>query len=271
MKVVFMTVLAFALSLLLQAAVTPTIHVDTFDPGVIAAQAAPLPTLIHCDPKRTEHTVRFVWRLQPDDDRAAIAQDLRRIVTRVNGLFYRDSFDGQSVLLPAWKMTPECELDTLWLSDADRLPALPLTKLIVIEKRDDICGLAHIFDDDRPTDNWNLGSSNAWIARKCLVVYVVTHELLHTLGAVQLSAPNSTGEFHATDYGDVMATYREPALCANADTIDCNQDDYFNRQPAPGSYLADHWNVARSPYLVKISFTYLPTWFGTGGFSHEQP
>jgi hypothetical protein len=90
------------------------------------------------------------------------------------------------------------------------------------------------------------------------------HEMSHTMGAVQSSAPNSTSAGHCTDGRDVMcyddgspeaAGYNDTvcgsvAVAGISHTFDCNNDDYFNPSPATGSYLAQKWNVFDSKYLV---------------------
>ncbi|GEM_PF-6514779 len=101
----------------------------------------------------------------------------------------------------------------------------------------------------------------------------ILHEFTHTLGAVQSSAPHSsndaTGESgHCNDEppsdqggNDIMCKSDIPhttftAACKSAGyTIqyDCNNDDYFNPQPQPGSYLATHWNIG-SPLNRFIHF-----------------
>lgn len=96
------------------------------------------------------------------------------------------------------------------------------------------------------------------------------HELTHTLGAVQWSAPHSTQPPGGTSssYGhcwqgaDVMC-YVEDAGAAHPlrqdcgtlpgaipQSYDCGRDDYFNPAPAPGSYLATHWNTYDSAFLA---------------------
>jgi hypothetical protein len=90
--------------------------------------------------------------------------------------------------------------------------------------------------------------------------HLVLHELSHTLGAVQMSAPNTTGAGHCRDATDVMC-YSDGgprggvfSACAPLDGVitehfDCNKDDYFNPAPAAGSYLDRHWNVYDSDFL----------------------
>lgn len=99
-------------------------------------------------------------------------------------------------------------------------------------------------------------------------VELALHELSHNLGAVQRSAPNSSGAGHCNDRYDLMCyedggpgrlfTDRncDGAVSAPLDPYsaalqawDCNKDDYFNPSPAPGSYLDTHWNLADSAFL----------------------
>jgi hypothetical protein len=86
------------------------------------------------------------------------------------------------------------------------------------------------------------------------------HELLHALGAVQRDAPHATAGGHCYDGADVLCYRDRTALsalyterdcpAAPMPPLDCGGDDYFNPVPPPGSYLARHWNVYDSAYLV---------------------
>jgi hypothetical protein len=99
------------------------------------------------------------------------------------------------------------------------------------------------------------------------------HEFSHTLGAVQGSAPHSSKDEtsepgHCNDEpdiqqggNDVMCKSDKPDTAFEdackesgfAFRYDCNNDDYFNPKPAPGSYLATHWNLG-SPLNHFITF-----------------
>ena len=92
---------------------------------------------------------------------------------------------------------------------------------------------------------------------------IMLHEYSHTLGAVQPSAPHATKKetspiHHCNDapseeHGgtDVMCRSESPdevfgTACKGEGLtwrFDCNNDDYFNPKPEPGSYLATHWNL----------------------------
>jgi hypothetical protein len=92
------------------------------------------------------------------------------------------------------------------------------------------------------------------------------HEVSHTLGAVNYSAPHTSAgaegpRGHCTDGYDVMCyadganptvpytTTACPQIAGSGglvQTYDCGGDDYFNPSPAPGSYLDTHWNLYNS-------------------------
>ena len=96
---------------------------------------------------------------------------------------------------------------------------------------------------------------------------VFLHELSHTLGAVQNSAPHSSGAGHCFDEWDVMCYDDDGPYfqqggqrtfgCAGTEftdeKFDCGQDDYWNPSPAPGSYLATNWNEYDSVFLCAVA------------------
>ena len=99
------------------------------------------------------------------------------------------------------------------------------------------------------------------------LAYSVTHEIGHTLGAVNNSAPHATGAFHCTDGIAIMcyddggpngAAYSESrctggSLAGYTNVVfDCGNDDYLSSAPPPGSYLATHWNVFSSEFMCTV-------------------
>src|SRR5918994_3533679 len=128
-----------------------------------------------------------------------------------------------------------------------------------------LCGMAEIRSDDRGTaDNVHNGyfPMMARVDRGCWGFperSVEAHELAHTLGAVQSSAPNASALFHCVDESDLMCydddgtvdgtvhTSKGPrAIVSSCSSpyerlLDCNHDDYFHTDPPGSNYLADHW------------------------------
>lgn len=130
------------------------------------------------------------------------------------------------------------------------------------------CGIAQVGFDDSPgaANQHNIGPMYARVDAGCWSGRVAAHELMHTLGAVQDSAPHTTngksGSFggHCVDEYDIMcysdAGQNQPPmtyLCPSAheDRFDCNHDDYFHTNPPTGNYLATHWNTARNAFLIQ--------------------
>jgi hypothetical protein len=95
----------------------------------------------------------------------------------------------------------------------------------------------------------------------------VLHEVMHTLGAVQPSAPHFSGGAHCYEIYDVMCYTPKDgtadvflrnceiigALPNPGKPLDCGEDDYFNPSPARGSYLATHWNLYDSGFLCSLA------------------
>jgi hypothetical protein len=119
------------------------------------------------------------------------------------------------------------------------------------------CGISSMEYDDSPgaTNYSNLGPSYARIDRGCWSGEIAAHELMHTLGGVQMTAPNSDGNSHCNDGNDNMCNHSghpvQPVCTTNTSAaLDCNHNDYYNAKPPTGSYLATHWNVANSQFLI---------------------
>ncbi len=121
------------------------------------------------------------------------------------------------------------------------------------------CGVGTFAYDDVPTTDAHNFTGYARIDAPCWDPGSMLHELSHTLGAVQYSAPHTSRGAHCIDEWDVMCYRDEPHkpkmkfLCTDGAQdfrLDCGNDDYFAAQPTPGSYLTRRWNMANSIYLA---------------------
>ena len=104
-----------------------------------------------------------------------------------------------------------------------------------------------------PFPNWQQAQPACW-GSGAMGALTEVHEVLHTLGAVNPTSPNSNGLGHCRDELDIMC-YSEggvktvPRCAIQVEALDCGADDYFNARPPLGSYLSLNWNTANSRYL----------------------
>ena len=153
------------------------------------------------------------------------------------------------------------ELHNLGYNRTDR-------KYLVWSDANVYCGISELYVDDSasttPGVNYNNGNpyiqgATGRIDNGCwgLQNMVEAHELLHTLGGVQPTAPHATPGYHCTDeydrlcYADGSTSAPMQYVCpaAHEALYDCNHDDYFSTSPPAGSYLSSHWNTASSAFL----------------------
>lgn len=143
-----------------------------------------------------------------------------------------------------------------------------------LRKAGSIIGIADNLVDDRPgLDNSTikgglmamvLGDGGSGFAsykdKKNRRRYVLAHELMHTLGAVQKGSPNSTSNGHCVDaydlmcYKDISDKKMKYKCQAKKTSLDCNSNDYFSVEKRESRWLKKHWNVADSPYLIGSSY-----------------
>ncbi|MFI5937185.1 RICIN domain-containing protein [Actinoplanes sp. NPDC051494] len=104
----------------------------------------------------------------------------------------------------------------------------------------------------------NGGPSYGRVDAGCWSSSVAALETTHMLGAVLRDSPNATGGGSCTDDYDLLCgpdrsgkEVREVCPKRHETRLDCGHDDYFSTNPAPGSYLAEHWNVALSEFLLR--------------------
>lgn len=129
-------------------------------------------------------------------------------------------------------------------------------------------GIATINGDDSPGQtNYNNRGLAYSLTYSIHADRTLAHETSHNLGAVQLTAPHSSGAWHCYDELDLMCYNDGGSYFKNggqmeddcfppntpadgSDPYDCNRDDYYNMNPAAGSYLTTHWNLANSAFLT---------------------
>ena len=267
----------------------PTAHEAAEELGVPSAPAAAATSpAVACDGDGTSgNRVQAMYVVEADDpNRFAALEDSMKlwaagvddVVNRSAALsggvrrvrYVTETGDGSSCEAKILDVTVPAGALASFASSIDALQDLGYDaagrKYLMWTDTNVMCGVGLMYLDDRPgQDNANNGrypqyartDSGCWgFGNGTSSSSVAAHELLHSLGGVQGSAPNSTPAGHCTDESDAMC-YEDgtgtvqPVCPAEREYLfDCNLDDYFSTSPAPGSYLDLNWNSADSAFLI---------------------
>jgi hypothetical protein len=144
-------------------------------------------------------------------------------------------------------------LQTLGYNRTDR-------KYLMFADANVYCGIGTYIADNRPSlgNRNNGGPSYGRVDAGCWSSVMAAHEVTHMLGSLLRGSPNASGAGGCTDDYDLLCgpdragrTVRTLCPKRHENRLDCNHDDYFSTTPRPGSYLATHWNVANSEFLLR--------------------
>jgi hypothetical protein len=221
--------------------------------------------------------VVYVHRSDRPDRLSALLPTFRRLASEMDLVYDRSARKSGQSLRVRFVTDHQCqvEFETLAATPAtlrtfqgliarmaragfDRLDR----KYLMLVDDSVFCGVG-TFNSGRNADARNTRAHDftgyARVDLPCWDAGTMAHELAHTMGAVQYSAPHTSRGGHCIDEWDVMCYSDQPFrpemryLCqdgAQDFRLDCGNNDYFAAKPKPGSYLARHWNLARSRFLT---------------------
>lgn len=256
------------------------IHTDSTEALHAAAQAGSSVDSIVCEGNGVSGERVQVLYVRAEDQPDHYAENLaffRQVALEADQIFDQSAHQTGDHRRVRYVTDADCQLDVLHIvigaaegdTFTDTVQALRMRgfnemqrKYLMFMESNIYCGIASSVDDDRPgaENRSNLIPGYARIDRICWSAKAVAHELAHTFGAVQHSAPNASGGWHCTDGHDLLCYSDTPyypqiqTVCTDSryrTLLDCNHDDYFHTRPPAGSYLAEHWNLADSAFLIK--------------------
>ena len=257
----------------------------TVQPRAISASIeGPLPGAVLCDGDgRSGRRVQAIYARTAsiESRRSTVIPQIRTLAAGVQSAFLASAARTDGVRRPRWVTDDDCRLAVIEvvLSEAARTSfgttiselqglghARADRKYLIWFDTGVYCGIGTFWGDDRSGAD-NLSNTRVGYGRVDAGCWgwAESHELMHTLGAVQNSAPNTTwnvapGAFgHCTDEYDVMCYPDAPGVtmtirCPDRGLdgqFDCGNDDYFHTRPSGGSYLGSHWNTADSGWLER--------------------
>ena len=269
-------------SLLERAGVEPSLAAGPVPPGqpgvsTLAAHVAPSCSGTGSDGKRVQ--ALYVHESSTPSRFADLLPVLRNEVANVDDVFAVSSeqtgggrrvrwvHDADCVPVIEDVVVPDGALGPDFWGTVDALKSLgyddPNRKYLLFADANQFCGIGTLYNDLRQSSNYNDGyaasfarvDANCWSTGQS----VAAHELTHNLGGVQQGAPHATVNGHCWDEADIMCyddgsgvPMQQVCGAAQDQLLDCNKDDYFNTDPAPGSFLASNWNTASSSFLDTV-------------------
>jgi hypothetical protein len=171
--------------------------------------------------------------------------------------------------------TPECRVDvdevqvpegalSSFTSNIDALQTLGYNrtdrKYLIFADTNVYCGIGTYIADQRAGlgNRNNGGPSYGRVDAGCWSSTMAARELTETLGAVLQGSPNATSTGGCVDEYDLLCSpdrsgqaMREVCAKKHEIRLDCGHDDYFSTAPKAGSYLALHWNIGDSSFLLR--------------------